>query len=146
MSIVTFNPLSELTGLQREMNRLFDDIFPARGGSSDSEGAVWRPSVDVHEDASGFMIDVELAGISKENVRINFQEGTLSISGERKYANECTEKNAHRVERFYGKFHRSVSIPGTVDGDRITASFSDGILHVVVPKAEAVKPRQIEIN
>lgn len=146
MSIVKFNPLSELTGLQREMNRVFDDFFPARAGSSDSEGAVWRPSVDVHEDANGFAIDVELAGIPKENVRINFQEGTLSISGERKYENESTEKNAHRIERFYGKFHRSFNIPGTVDSDKITATFTDGILHVEIPKAEVVKPRQIEIG
>ena len=145
MSIVRLNPFNEMVGFQREMNRLFEDFFPARKGES-SDSAVWRPTVDLHEDENAYIVDVELPGVNKEDVKINFQDGLLSISGERNYENESKEKDAHRLERFYGRFYRSFNFPNAVNGDDIVASYENGVLKVSVPKAEEVKPRQIEIK
>lgn len=145
MSIVKFNPLSDLVSMQRDVNRMFDHFFPSRPDNQERESAVWRPVVDIHESENGYTVDVELPGLKKDEVSLNFQDGTLSISGERKYDQESTEKNSHRIERFYGKFFRSFSFPAAVDGDRIEASFGEGVLKISIPKAEEVKPRRIEI-
>lgn len=144
--------------LQREVNRLFDSFFPTTRKSADEgfESAVWRPMVDVHEDEHNFVIDAELPGLKREEIKINFQDGTLSISGERSYQHEKKangengngekEKNAHRVERFYGRFHRSFTFPTAVNSDRISAKFEHGVLTITVPKAEEVRPRLIEVQ
>ncbi|MBS1910417.1 MAG: Hsp20/alpha crystallin family protein [Bacteroidetes bacterium] len=161
MSIVRypgFNVHGFQRDLQREMNRLFDGFFPTSRKNNDDgfESAVWRPVVDVHEDDHAYLLDVELPGLSRDDIKINFQEGTLSIAGERSYEYEKKEngengavqgnqKNAHRVERFYGKFHRSFSFPASVNAEGIKASFENGVLRITVPKAETVKPRQISI-
>ena len=145
MSIVKFNPFSDAVGFQSEMNRLFDDFFPARR-EGNGNTALWHPTVDVHEDEHSYLIDAELPGLKKEDVKVNFQDGVLTISGERKYENESKEKNAHRVERFYGKFSRTFNFPSTINGDGISASYDNGVLKITVPKAEEVKPRQIAVN
>jgi HSP20 family protein len=163
MSIVRFNPLNEVFNLQHEMNRLFDNLVPAtrRQVDPEAEGAVWRPVVDIHEDENNYTIDVELPGLAREDVKINFQDDTLTISGERRYSYEkrneengngngngvhAKERSCRRMERFYGRFFRSFTLPTTVNPDGIRAKFENGILTVTVPKAEAVKPRQIEIG
>ena len=145
MSIVKINPFNEMVGFQREMNRFFNDFFPALKDEA-NRSAVWRPSVDLHEDENAYTVDVELPGVNKEDVNVNFQDGALSISGDRKYENESKEQNAHRIERFYGKFHRSFTFPTAINGDGITASYENGLLKISVPKAEEVKPHQIEIG
>jgi HSP20 family protein len=161
MAIVRFNPATDLFNLQREMNRLFGDFVPSvRKDQDEFESAVWRPMVDVHEDENSYVVDAELPGLKKEDVKINFQDGVLTIAGERKYEREQggqpengggvkveTKKSAsvHRMERLYGKFYRSFSFPTQVNPDGINAKFSDGVLTVTVPKAEQVKPRQIQI-
>lgn len=143
MSIVKFNPLNDVLALQNEVSRIFGDVFP--NYNPKGKPGSWHPAVDVHESNDAFTIEMELPGVKKEDVRLNYQEGTLSISGERKQENETTERNSHRIERVYGRFSRSFHFPTAVDGDRIQASFSDGVLKVEVPKAEEVKPRRIEI-
>ncbi len=162
MSVVRFHPLNDLYSVQRELSRLFDTLVPTARPSADQEPetAVWRPAVDVHEDDHGYTIDVELPGLSREDVKINFQEGTLTISGERRYAyekkegkgaepesngNGTKEKSVHRMERVYGRFFRSFNLPSTVQTDAIAAKFESGVLKVSVPKAEKMRPRQIEI-
>lgn len=162
MSIVRY-PAIGIQGvqrdLQREMNRLFDTFFPTTRKTTEEgfESAVWRPMVDVHEDEHSYIIDAELPGMGREDVRINFQEGTLTLSGERSYRHEKREngengengakdKNCHRLERFYGKFFRSFTFPSAVNADAITAKFDNGLLTITVPKAETVKPRQIQIG
>lgn len=145
MSIVKFSPVSDMLTLQNEMGRMFENFFPSRTADSGTQSAVWRPVVDIHESEDAYAIDVELPGLKKEEVQINFQDGTLSISGERKQEAEAAEKNSHRIERFYGKFFRSFSFPTAVDSERIQAQFTHGVLKVTVPKAEEVKPRRIEI-
>lgn len=161
MSIVRypgFNIHGFQRDLQREMNRLFDGFFPTSRKTSEDgfESAVWRPVVDVHEDDHTYLIDVELPGLTRDDINLNFQDGTLSIAGERSYGYEKKgdagngtvqgkEKSAHRLERFYGKFHRSFTFPAAVNSDGIKASFENGVLKISVPKAEEVKPRQIAI-
>lgn len=155
MAIARFNPAQDLFNLQREMNRLFGDFLPtAKKEQEEFASAVWRPMVDVHEDDDSFQVDAEIPGVRKEDLKINFQDGILTISGERTYDREQKEGNGenrkgvscHRMERFYGKFYRSFSFPSAVAPDAINARFEDGVLHVTVPKAEQVKPRQIEIR
>jgi HSP20 family protein len=149
--------------LQREMNRIFDSVFPTPRKATEEgfESAVWRPVVDVHEDQNSYYIDAELPGLTREDVKINYQDGTLSVSGERNYryekksdeangangnGNGSGDRNAHRLERFYGKFFRSFSFETAVNADAITAKFENGVLTIAVPKAEAIRPRQIEIR
>lgn len=175
MAIVRFNPMNEVMNLQREMDRLVDRFFPAtRTDDEAARSAVWRPTVDIHEDENSYTIDAELPGMKKEDVKISFQDGVLSISGERRYEYEevptaeekggngngkgegtvegrvPVEKRAgrscHRMERFYGRFHRSFTFPTAVNPDAINARFDNGVLKVSVPKAEQVKPRQIQIG
>jgi HSP20 family protein len=173
MAIVRFNPMNEMVNLQREMDRLVDRFFPATRTDDDAaRSAVWRPIVDIHEDENAYTIDAELPGLRKEDVKISFQDGVLSVAGERRYEYEekapsegegngngnggtvegrvSVERKAgrscHRMERFYGRFHRSFSFPSQVNPDAISARFEDGILRVTVPKAEQVKPRQIAIG
>jgi HSP20 family protein len=176
MAIVRFNPMNEVMNLQREMDRIVDRFFPvARPDDDAARSAVWRPTVDVHEDENSFVIDAELPGMRKEDVKISFQDGVLSLSGERRYEYEEKEpvaekpngngngngegtvegrvsverktgRSCHRMERFYGRFHRTFTFPTAVNPDTISARFENGILKVVVPKAEQVKPRQIEIG
>ena len=170
MPLVRFNPMNEVMNLQREMNRLVDNIFPPRQAEGE-EGAlntgVWRPVVDIHEDENSYMIDAELPGVRKEDVKINFHDGVLSLTGERRYEHEQKEvehgegngngngnsgpvmrkgASCHRMERFYGRFFRSFTFPSTISPESISASFTDGILRVTVPKAEQAKPRQISIS
>jgi HSP20 family protein len=158
MAIVRFNPANELFNLQREMNRLFTDFFPTQRKGEEFESGVWRPMVDIHEDENSYLIDAELPGLRREDVKINFQDGVLTISGERRYEREGKGENGnsdgegkkggtvHRMERLYGKFYRTFSFPSTINADAIKAKFEDGVLKVTVPKAEEVKPRQIEIQ
>ncbi len=161
MSIVR-NPSISVYGvqrdLQREMNRLLENFFPTaprRAADEGFESAVWRPMVDIHEDATSYVIDAELPGLSREDVKISFQDGTLALSGERSYQHEkketpenggAREKSCHRMERFYGKFHRTFNFSSPVDADGISARFDNGVLTVTVPKAEIAKPRQIDIQ
>jgi HSP20 family protein len=163
MAIVRFNPMNEVLNLQREMDRIVDRFFPpSRQDDDAARSAVWRPSVDIHEDENAYTIDAELPGLRKEDVTISFQDGVLSVSGERKYEYEDkapaegngngdakpavkSGRSCHRMERYYGRFHRSFTFPTAINPDNINARFQDGILKVVVPKAEQVKPRQIDI-
>ncbi len=145
MSIVRFNPFGANSPFEREISRFFNEVFPVReSGESVVQG--WRPSVDVHEDEGGYTVEVELPGVNREDVHVSFQDGTLKIEGERRYQEESEERNVHRRERFFGRFSRSFSFPGMVNGEKISASQKDGILTVTIPKAEQAKARQIEIS
>jgi len=146
MSIVKFNPFDDANSLQHDFNRMFESMFQGRRqNETEVAGASWRPMMDVHEDENEYIVDVELPGVSKDDVSVSFQDGTLTVSGERKYQNESNEKNRHRIERFFGKFHRSVSFTTAVDGSNIGATFDNGVLKITLPKAEEIKPRRIEI-
>src|SRR3954447_23935844 len=125
----------------REIDRVFDAFF----GQTD-QGRRWVPPVDLVEAEGHFVLKADLPGLGEGDVNIEVQDGTLTISGERKAEHEQREKGWYRIERSFGRFSRSLSLPDGVDPDRIQASFSHGVLEVRIPKPEERKPRRIEIS
>jgi HSP20 family protein len=151
MSIVKWNPARELLNVEREMNKLFNS-FGSRFGFSDStdvdqyENAVWAPLTDVSEDKDNYVLRLDLPGVNKEDVKISFSDGQLNISGERKQEKETKELKFHRVERVYGKYYRSFTLPGAIKEEKIDAEFKNGQLLITIPKADEVKPKEIPIK
>jgi HSP20 family protein len=129
------------------MGRLFDDFF-GRGLAHNGDGAdrLIAPALDITEDEHAFVVSAELPGLKKEDVQIQFENGVLSISGEKKQESETTEKNWHRMERRFGAFYRSITLPAGVDVEKVEATFTDGVLSVRIPKREEVKPKAIKIK
>jgi HSP20 family protein len=144
MTVVRWNPINDMMNLQREFNRVFSGFDSKK--DEDYESAVWSPMVDIVEDAEKYSLSFDLPGQKKDEIKMNFIENTLKISGERKSLEENTESTCHRVERLTGKFYRSFTFPTQVNPEKIAARYEDGVLVVTVPKAEEVKPRQISIK
>jgi HSP20 family protein len=153
MSLIRWNPTQELErwpsdffGIQRDINRLFDNFF--RGGVQGDEtfNSYWTPAVDITEHENEYIVKMELAGVNKEDVKISLESNILTIKGDKKQEKEEKGKNLHRIERSYGSFQRSFTLPTTVKSDRIDAFFKDGVLTVSLPKMEEAKPKQIEVK
>ena len=125
----------------REIDRVFDAFF----GQTD-QGRRWVPPMDLVEAEDHFVLKADLPGLAEGDVKIEVQDGTLAISGERKAEHEQNEKGWYRIERSFGSFSRSLTLPDGVDADRIDASFADGVLEVHIPKPEERKPRRISIS
>ena len=125
----------------REIDRVFDAFF----GQTD-QGRRWVPPVDLVEAEDHFVLKADLPGLSEGDVNIEVQDGALTISGERKAEHEQREKGWYRIERSFGRFSRSLTLPDGVDPDRIEASFSHGVLEVRIPKPDERRPRRIEIG
>jgi HSP20 family protein len=151
MAIVRWNPSRELLNVEREFNKLFNN-FNSRFGLFDREddseydNAVWMPLTDISEDKDNFVLKLDLPGVSKNDLKISYSDGQLSISGERKQEKETKDSKYHRVERAYGKYYRSFTLPSKIQEDKIDAEFKDGQLTITVPKAEEVKPKEISIK
>jgi HSP20 family protein len=152
MSLVRWNPARELAtwpsdlfGIQREMNRMFDGFFR---GTGDEDYAIssWTPAVDIAEHDDEYLVKVELPGVNKDEVKLTLENNILTIRGEKNQEKETKKENYHRVERNYGSFQRSFTLPAAVKADKIDASYKDGILTVSLPKAEEAKPKQIEVK
>jgi HSP20 family protein len=125
----------------REIDRVFDAFF----GQTD-QGRRWVPPMDLVEVEDHFVLKADLPGLAEGDVNIEIQDGTLTISGERKAEHEQREKGWYRIERSFGSFNRSLTLPDGVDADRIDASFANGVLEVRIPKPEERKPRRISIS
>jgi HSP20 family protein len=143
MTVVRWKPWQEVNSLQREMNRMFDSFFQDPDESAST--SAWYPSVDIKETPDVIDVYAELPGLTKKDIKISIRENILQISGEKQSKNE-EEANYHRLERIYGTFSRSFTLPAKVHVDKVNAAFSDGVLHLSLPKAEEEKPRQIQIN
>ena len=147
MTIVRWEPLRELNSLQGEMNRLFNTVFDAPSGANGgSTMRRWMPAMDLVESDDHFVLRADLPGMSEDDVKIELEDGTLSLSGERKAEHEAREEGYYRVERAFGSFSRSLTLPKGVDPEGVTASFDRGVLEIRVPKPEERKPRRIEIG
>ena len=146
MTIVRWEPLRELNSLQSEMNRLFNTVFDTPSGSSGNALRRWVPAMDLVESGDHFVLRADLPGMSEDDVNIEFEDGTLTVSGERKAEHEGREEGFHRVERSFGAFSRSLTLPQGIDADAVTASFDRGVLEVRVPKPEERRPRRIVIS
>ncbi len=143
MAMLTrWEPFRDLARLQEEMSRLFTEDRLFRG----SESVGWTPACDIYEDDEAVTARFELAGVDPKKVDIQFENGVLTIKGERSLEKEEKKENYHRVELSYGTFTRSFSLPGTVDMDKIHAEAKDGILSVRVPKRAEAKPRTIQVK
>jgi len=128
------------------MNRLFDLSTPGFGGREDRLLGVWSPPLDVFQDKDHVFVKCELPGMKKEDIQISLHENALTISGERKNEREVKEGDGWRSERFFGRFHRSVTLPVLVDPANVKAQYKDGVLAVSLSKAEEAKPKQIEVQ
>jgi HSP20 family protein len=128
-------------------SRLFDEMLDNRLSTDlPGFGTGWIPAVDVEESADEYLIRAEMPGLKKEDVKISLQENVLTISGEKKSEAKSDNKRYHRLERTYGSFQRSFSLPEPIKADKIGASFKDGVLEVKIPKSEETKPREIDIK
>ncbi len=143
-SLIRFSPATELRRLQNELDRIFDGYWPIRANGE--ETAIWTPRVDVTETEDAYLVHVDVPGVPKDAIDINYEDGTLTVSGERKSSERSENENVVRVERSYGRFFRSFSLPKTVKSEEISASYEDGVLKVHVPKAEESRPRRIQVS
>jgi len=143
MAMLTrWDPLRDLARLQDEVSRVFTDDRLFKTG----ESMGWTPSCDIYEDDEAVTVRFELAGIDPKGVDIRFENGVLTVRGERKLEKEDKRENYHRVERSYGTFARSFTLPGTVDAEKIRAESKDGVLSVLLPKKPEAKPRSIQVK
>ncbi len=146
MAIVRWDPFRDVAMLHDRMNRLFDETLSRTRGSEPSElTGNWSPSVDVYENNDRYVLVAELPGLSKDDVQIEMKENILTLRGERRFQEEYKDQTCHRMERAYGQFVRSFSLPAQVEANKVEATFKDGVLTVTVPKAAASKPRVIPI-
>jgi HSP20 family protein len=138
---------SDVLSMRKDFNRVFDGFF--HGELSDAASAftpAWIPAVDIAEGEKGFVVTMELPGVAKQDVRITMQEGILTVKGEKKQEKEPEGSDYSRVERSYGSFQRSFSLPPAVSTAGIDASFSDGVLNIRLPKVEEAAPKQIDVT
>jgi HSP20 family protein len=146
MAIVRWRPFRDMVSIQDEMNKLFDDFLGRPLMRTEWSEGVWNPSVDISETKDNVIIKAEMPGLNKEDVKISMQDNMLTLTGEKKQEKEEKETNYHRIERSYGAFSRSFSIPTSVKSDKIRATYKDGILSITLPKTEEVKPKEIPIS
>jgi HSP20 family protein len=142
MALMTrWEPFRDIARLQDEMNRVFDDRLYRAG-----ESVGWTPPCDVYEDEEGVSLRFELAGVDPKDVDVRFENGVLTVKGERKLEREDKRENYHRIERSYGTFTRSFALPGSVDAEKIRAESKNGVLTIVLPKKAEAKPRAIQVK
>jgi len=142
-----WGPFREISSLQKEMDRLFGQYLGRmRGAEEEGLAAAWAPAVDIYETEDKVVLKAELPGLKKEDIDIQVRENTLTLKGEKKFEKEVKEENYHRVERTYGSFQRSFTLPNTVKQEGIEATFKDGILEVSLPKAEEAKAKKVTIK
>ncbi len=145
MSLIRYQPLSSVSDLQREINRLFE--APWRGDETNGVlSSDWAPAVDIREEDARFVLYVDVPGINPDQIDITFENGVLTLKGQREHIREEEQNSYKRVERVRGSFMRRFTLPDTVDGEGITARTENGVLQVSVPKGEKAQPRRIEIE
>jgi len=127
------------------MNRLFDDAGRTWRTDEPTATTAWSPSVDIFETEGEIVVKAELPGMERKDITLHLENNVLTLRGERKFEKETKDDNYHRIERSYGNFSRSFSIPATVDEEKIRADYKDGVLKIVLPKKEQAKPKQIRI-
>jgi HSP20 family protein len=148
MALIRWEPVRELHTMQNEMNRLFNTFFdsptPSNGGNAGVRR--WIPAMDVVETEDHFVLRADLPGLSESDVNIELEDNVLTIAGERKSEHQHRGEGYYRVERAFGSFSRSLTLPEGVDADAVQASFDHGVLEVRIPKPEQHKPRKVQIS
>jgi HSP20 family protein len=147
-ALIRWDPFKEMEDLQSRFTRLFG-LTPARtenGGRELMTITEWAPSVDIIEDEKEWLVKADLPEVSKENVKVTVENGVLTITGDRKFEREEKGQKYHRIERSYGNFLRSFTLPDGADGSKVNAEFKDGVLKVHLPKGEKAKPKTVEVK
>ena len=146
--ITNWNPFREMETMQDRILRAMN-LSTTRGDAEGKQGITtteWTPTVDISEDEHGYHIKAELPEVKKEDVHVTVESGVLTIRGERRFEKEETKRKYHRVERSYGSFLRSFSIPDDADPTVVSAEYKDGVLSILLPKSEEKKPKRIEVS
>ena len=140
MSVSRWDPFQDLLAIQDEMNQVFGRARQGQGGR------VWAPALDISERKDAYVVTVEVPGVKPEDLDITLEDGLLTIQGERQFTSESSEEQYHRVERSSGTFRRSITLPAQIMADEVDASMEDGVLRILVPKAEEAKAKRIQVN
>ena len=143
-SVIRWEPFRNVNSLQEQFSRLFDTSFPGR--SSESDLTTWAPAVDIQETENELVLKADLPGIEEKDIDVRIENNTLTIRGERKFEKQVNEDNYLRVERSYGSFSRSFSLPNTINTEAISAEYKNGVLTVQMPKRPESKPKQVKVN
>ncbi len=147
MTLLTrWDPFREFATLQDRMNRLFRESYGPEGREEALTSTTFAPPVDVYEDEHSVSLKIEVPGIDDKDIDVRIENNVLTVHGERKFEKEEKEENFRRVERQYGSFTRTFSLPSTVDGERVSANYDKGILKITLPKKAEAKPKQIKVN
>jgi HSP20 family protein len=142
-TIKIWEPFRDLVRLEDDFGKLFNVMFNRL--PMDKEG-MWVPVIDIAESNGNIEVKAEIPGVEKENLKVAVNENMLTISGERKQESETKDKRFHRIERYYGSFSRTIALPDGVNAEKVKASYKDGVLHIVLPKPESVKPKEIKVE
>lgn len=147
MTIVRYDPFRDLRTLQEEVNRLFSTNLTRAFGDDEGIGrGAWSPSVDIYENKDQIVLEAELPGMKQEDFDLSIENNVITLRGERRFEKTQETDNYHRVERSYGAFTRSFTLPQTVSGEGATAEYHNGVLRVTLPKREEAKPRRIQVT
>jgi HSP20 family protein len=145
MAIIRWDPFKDLVTLREKMNRLFEEAFTGRGEEKDLVSGTWTPSVDIYETENSLVLTAEVPGIKEDDVEIKIEDNTLILQGERKFEKETKEESYHRIERSYGSFYRSFTLPSSIDQDKIQAEHENGVLRITMPKKPEMKPKKVKV-
>lgn len=146
MSIVRYDPFRDLRTLQEEVNRLFSSNLTRGFGEEGIGRGAWNPSVDIYENKDQIVLEAELPGMKQDDFELTVENNVITLRGERQFEKKEESDNYHRVERSYGSFTRSFTLPQTVSAEGATAEYSNGVLRVTLPKREETKARRIQVN
>jgi HSP20 family protein len=149
-TMTRWDPFQDLRSAQDEMTQMSPMLAHALGLQGQPQGGgratAWAPALDISERKDAYLVTVELPGVEAEDMEITLEDGLLTIQGERHFAHDSSEQQFHRVERRYGAFRRSITLPAQVQAEQIEASFENGVLQIVVPKMEEAKPKRIQVR
>jgi len=146
MAVVKWDPFRDLLSIQDRMNRLFEQTLSRSRSEEGIAASTWTPAVDIYETPETIVLKAELPGLSREDIEIQIRDNALTLNGERRFAKDVQQENYLRIERAYGAFQRSFTLPATIQQDKIRAVFRDGVLELTLPKAEEAKPKKIAIE
>jgi HSP20 family protein len=150
VTMMRWDPFQDLRSAQDEMAQMSPMLAHALGLHTQQQGSAtataWAPALDISERKDAYLVTVELPGVEAEDLEITMEDGLLTIQGERHFAHDSSEQQFHRVERRYGAFRRSITLPAQVQAEQIEASFDNGVLQIVVPKMEEATPKRIQVR
>jgi HSP20 family protein len=146
MALIRWTPLRSVMSFRDDMDRLLDEFYGRVAAPADDQEGEWLPPMDVTENANDVTASLELPGMKRDEIKVSVHNDILTVSGEKRQEKTDGDKNLRRVERTYGFFRRSISLPAEVDAAKVKATFKDGILKVTLPKLESKKPKEIEVQ